>query len=87
MKLSVICDNAENHIIECDLVVTDPPFDMCGASLAQILDTQKCDHLLLITTMRQLMGLCKVSNWKVSFDFVLDPVSYTHLTLPTIYSV
>lgn len=74
MKLNVICDDAAKHRIECDMIVTDPPFDMCGAALAQIIDIQKCDHLLLITTMRQLIEFCKASEWEMAFDFVLDHV-------------
>lgn len=74
MKLNVICGDAAKHIIECDMIVTDPPFDLGGAALAKILEKQKCDHLLLITTMRQLIEFCKASNWEIAFDFVLDHV-------------
>lgn len=74
MKLSVICDNAADCIVKCDMIVTDPPFDMCGSELGKILDRQSCDHLLLITTMKQLLEFSKSSSWQLSFDFVLDHV-------------
>jgi len=74
MKLCVINDDANNQSITCDLLVTDPPFDMLGNELAGIIDKQRCNHLLLITTMRQLLEFCSNSNWKLNFDIVLDHV-------------
>lgn len=74
MKLNIICDNAADCIVKCDMIVTDPPFDMCGSKLAKMLDQQHCDHLLLITTMKQLLELSRSSDWQLSFDFVLDHV-------------
>lgn len=78
MKVHVINDDAANHIVECDMIITDPPFDLCGHVLAGILEKQKCNHLVLITTMRQLIEFCKASEWKVAFDFVLDNVVPKH---------
>lgn len=74
--MNLLITNADARLAEltCDLIVTDPPFDMEGNVLAGILDSQLCDHLLLITTMRQLINLCKVSDWEIAFDFVLDHV-------------
>lgn len=71
--------------------MTDPPFDMPGLSLATILDRYDSRHLVLITSMRQLLDLMKASNWDLAFDFVLDAVQpkesksartphYTHST-------
>ena len=60
--------------IECDIVFTDPPFDMTGNELALILNKIKCDHLILLTTMKQLLEFMEVSNWVLSFDFILDSV-------------
>ncbi len=74
MKLNIICDNAADCVVKCDMIVTDPPFDMCGSKLAEMLDQQHCDHLLLITTMKQLLELSRSSDWQLSFDFVLDHV-------------
>lgn len=74
MKIDVILGDALEQSIECDMIVTDPPFDMSGSKLAEIISSQKSDHLLLITTMRQLIGFCNNSEWKIGFDFVLDHV-------------
>lgn len=74
MKLCVINADAVGKSINCDLLVTDPPFDMSGDELAKIINQQKCDHLLLITTMRQLLSFCANSAWELCFDFVLDHV-------------
>lgn len=75
----------------CDLIFTDPPFDMPGDTLASVLNIIDCDHLVLITTMKQFVELIKCSDWELSFDFVLDAVApkksksrhqpnYTHAT-------
>lgn len=74
MRLKLINADASTQRITCDLLVTDPPFDMSGEKLARIIDQQECDHLLLITTMRQLLDFTKASNWDFAFDFVLDHV-------------
>lgn len=91
MKINVINNKSQHEKIKCDLIVTDPPFDMSGNELGNIIEQQECDHLLLITTMKQLLDFSKLSNWKLSFDFVLDHVvpkksksihqpNYTHAT-------
>lgn len=74
MKLCVINADAATKSIACDLLVTDPPFDMSGAELAKIINQQQCDHLLLITTMKQLLNFCSNQEWVLNFDFVLDHV-------------
>lgn len=74
MKLCVINADAAGASIKCDLLVTDPPFDMSGKELSKIINQQQCNHLLLITTMRQLLSFCAFSDWELSFDFVLDHV-------------
>lgn len=83
--------NAADYPVRCDLIVTDPPFDMSGAELSRILNVVDCDHLILITTMKQLVELLRCSAWVLNFDFVLDAVipkksksihqpNYTHST-------
>ncbi|HNC11719.1 MAG TPA: hypothetical protein PLF59_08100 [Cyclobacteriaceae bacterium] len=47
---------------------------MSAIELARIINKQHCDHLLLITTMRQLISFCANSEWELCFDFVLDHV-------------
>lgn len=83
--------NALDFIVDTGLIFTDPPFDMVGSQLSQVLNKINCDHLVLITTMRQLVELIKASDWQVNFDFVIDAVTpkksksvhqpnYTHST-------
>lgn len=83
--------DAEQFSLSCDLIVTDPPFDMPGRKLSRVFDKIECNHLVLITTMRQLVGLVSCSDWEIGFDFVLDAVvpkksksihqpNYTHST-------
>lgn len=56
-----------------DLIFTDPPFEMSGAELASILGRIDSRHLVLVTTMHQLLQFVAAApEWKLSFDFVLD---------------
>lgn len=71
----LIHGDAGDHAVEADLIITDPPYEMPGQRLASILDDYRSDHLVLITTMKQLMAFMQHSNWSLSFDFVLDGVS------------
>lgn len=91
MRLCVINDDANNIAVKCDMIVTDPPFDLSGVELAKIIEHQECDHLLLITTMKQLLEFNSSTSFKLAFDFVLDSVvpkksksihqpNYTHVT-------
>ena len=90
-KIKLNHGNALSFKTSADLILTDPPFDMQARELNAILNNIKCDHLVLITTMKQLVGLLKVSDWVLSFDFVIDAVvpkksknihqpNYTHST-------
>jgi hypothetical protein len=90
-KIKLNKGNALDFKVTTDLIFTDPPFDMPATILNQILNNVECDHLVLITTMKQLFGLVKISDWVLSFDFVLDAVTpkksknihqpnYTHST-------
>ena len=83
--------NAADYPVSCDLITTDPPFDMSGPELSSILSVIDCNHLVLITTMKQLIELVSCSEWSLNFDFVLDAVipkksksihqpNYTHAT-------
>lgn len=74
-SINIINSDAETvNNIKTDVIVTDPPFEMTALKLNNVLNTVKCDHLVLITTMRQLIDLIKISKWELSFDFVLDAV-------------
>ncbi len=90
-KIKLNHGDALDFNVKTDLVFTDPPFDMSGAQLSQVLNQIDCDHLVLITTMKQLLALVKVSDWQFNFDFVIDAVvpkkskniqqpNYTHST-------
>lgn len=90
-KIRIIEGSALDVQLTADLILTDPPFDMPGTVLAQALDNVQCDHLVLITTLRQLVQLVSCSDWQIGFDFVLDAVipkksksihqpNYTHST-------
>lgn len=57
-----------------DLIFTDPPYDMPGSKLLEILNCHKSDHIILIATMRQLADVFRLSDLELAFDFVLDAV-------------
>ncbi|MBK7542817.1 MAG: hypothetical protein IPI57_13805, partial [Candidatus Competibacteraceae bacterium] len=78
---------------KADLIFADPPFDLPGDVLAEILQRYDAPHLVLIATMRQILAFASLSPWAFSFDFVLDGVmpkqsksrqqpNYTHQTRP-----
>jgi hypothetical protein len=90
-EIKVIHGDARDYTFSADLMLTDPPFDMPGSALADIIKRYDCRHLVLITTMRQLMELYPLLGWELAFDFVLDAVvpkksrnvqqpNYTHCT-------
>ncbi|MCH4539491.1 DNA methyltransferase [Ochrobactrum sp. A-1] len=73
-KIELIHGDARAYQGAADLIMTDPPYDMPGKQLAYILESLDAQHLLLITTMKQLLEFSANSDWKFSFDFVLDAV-------------
>ena len=84
-------DSAKIENVDCDFIFTDPPYDMDGSTLSNIVDKCSARHMVLITTMKQLIEFLKVTDWQLSFDFVLDAVvpkkskskyqpNYTHAT-------
>jgi len=90
-KITLHHDDAVNVREKCDVVMTDPPFDLPAAQLQAVLNNIESNHLILITTMRQLLELMRIADWQLSFDFVLDAVvpkksmnvhqpHYTHAT-------
>lgn len=90
-KITINYGSAHDFDISCDLIVTDPPFDMPGNELNRLFNKISCNHLVLITTMKQFLDLIKCSDWQMKFDFVLDAVvpkksknihqpNYTHAT-------
>ena len=72
-KIKLLNADARAVALAADLVMTDPPFDMKGDELAGILRRIGSDHLVLVTTMQQLLQFAaSAPEWKMSFDFVLD---------------
>jgi len=72
--ITLIHGDAARHALGADLMLTDPPFEMPGKVLASIIGRYDVKHLVLITTMRQLLQFIAESGdtWTLSFDFVLD---------------
>ena len=75
MQLKLIEGDAGRFSCSADLIFTDPPYEMGGSELARILERYDSSHLVLITTMRQLVDFLAVTDWHLAFDFVLDGVA------------
>lgn len=73
-QVTLIHGDAADHGRACDLILTDPPYEMGGAELARIIGKYEAPHLVLITTMRQLLEFMACTDWRLAFDFVLDGV-------------
>ena len=74
-KITLINDDANNHSIAADMIVTDPPFEMSGQQLHEIISHYNVPNLLLICSLRQLVEFANLTNYKMGFDFVLDLVA------------
>jgi len=72
--VTLIYGDAAHHALGADLMLTDPPFEMPGKTLAAIINRYDVKHIVLITTMRQLLQFMAANGdtWTLSFDFVLD---------------
>lgn len=69
-------DNNDVVFPVADIIFTDPPFELPGADLAKSLGRIESNHLVLITTMSQLLGFIQAApEWKLNFDFVIDGVA------------
>ena len=73
-KITLINDDASNHSLTADMIVTDPPFEMSGQQLHDIISQYNAPNLLLICSLRQLIEFANLTNYKMGFDFVLDLV-------------
>lgn len=74
-KITVIHGDAGQQAVSADMIMTDPPYDMSGKKLARILGNYQADHLVLVTTMRQLLEFAAAApDWSLSFDAVMDGV-------------
>ena len=74
-KSRLILGDAADYSIRSDLILTDPPYEMSGAKLANIINAYDSNHLVLISTMSQLLEFSKNSKWSLCFDFIIDGVS------------
>ena len=74
-KSKLILGDAKSFSLKADIMLTDPPYDMDGEKLAQIINNYECNHLVLIATMGQFIKFANSSNWKLNFDFILNGVS------------
>lgn len=75
MAIKLIHGDASDFNLKADLILTDPPFEMNGQQLANIIDQYQSDHLLMLCSMHQLLDFSKHSNFKLNFDLVIDIVS------------
>lgn len=73
-QVTLIRGDASDHGRACDLICTDPPYDMSGAELARTLAAFDAQHLVMLTTMRQLLEFLPHTAWHLAFDFVWDGV-------------
>ena len=92
MSITLIEGDAATVNAKADLILTDPPYDMSGRRLAEIIGRFDCNHLVMLTTMRQLLEFSKYAHgYTLSFDFVINAVvpkksknkrepNYTHQT-------
>lgn len=74
-RYSLICGDAKNNPLSTEMIMTDPPFDMPGRDLAHVVNISCVSHVVLLTTMRQLIDFIKYTEFKLSFDFVFDTVA------------
>lgn len=72
--ITIINNDSANCSGSADIIFTDPPFEMNGDQLNKIINNFNVNHLILITTLSQLIDYLKHSNFELSFDFVLDGV-------------
>ena len=55
-QMTIIRGDARNYGKKTDLIFTDPPYEMSGKELSEILDCYECDHLVILTTMKQQLS-------------------------------
>ena len=78
MAITAINGNAFElkEVVNGELIITDPPFEMSGRELAGCFSQFEASHLVLICSMRQAIEFsASQADWHFGFDFVLDLVS------------
>ena len=71
----MIVGDAEQIKTNGDLVFTDPPYDMPADRLARIINRHAVEHIVMLTTMRQLIEFLRITDWDLRFDFVIDNIT------------
>lgn len=74
-KIKINHADAIDVSVECDLIFTDPPYEMNAKFIADALNNVRSNHLFLISTMKQFVDLVANSDWELNFDVVLDFVT------------
>lgn len=72
--ITIINGNARDYSYNADMIFTDPPFDMKGKELHEIISKYNADHLLLITIGKQYTEFCKLTDYEFALDFIFDTV-------------
>ena len=85
-KITILNDDAVNHRLTADMIVTDPPFEMSGEKLYSIVEQYDSNHIVLICSMKQLLDFYKVAKgYKLSWQLVMElctPNRPIHYHLP-----
>ena len=82
---------------DCELVIAgdfnvdlDNVADACGRNICHFLRTanlSRCDELFSLQSVPTYVNIGMNHESHIDYIVTSSPVSYTHLTLPTIYSV
>lgn len=73
-KIKIINGDCNNYSLKANMILTDPPYEMSGKYIAEVIKKYDADHIVLITSMSQLIEFMSHSNYEFSFDFILDAV-------------
>lgn len=73
--IRLIKGDAKENGGKFDMVFTDPPFEMSGKDLKEVLDCYQFEHLLLIASMHQILELARLTDMDFGFDLVVSHVT------------
>ncbi len=73
--IRLINGDAKEHGARFDMIFTDPPFDMSGQELLEVLDCYEYDHLVLIASLHQIIDFAKNVDMDFGFDLVVSHVT------------
>lgn len=86
--ITLINDDAKKYGGSYDMIFTDPPFEMSGKELLEVLRCFDYQHLLLICSAHQMLDLYKLSDLDFAWQMVLDfktPTKNRSYQLPHIH--